>query len=141
MNKKEEEKKAQELQQKLGIYQLYHAQIEELKKQAEMLQSRAMEIEASRVAVEDLRKAKKGSEMMVPVGSGIYANGSFSGGDMFMDLGAGVLAKRPPEEAAEKLGKGMEEVENMAAALQNEMVSLAEKANSIAQELQKELGK
>jgi len=139
MAEKKSQKMEQELQQKMLMYQLLQGQLEELKKQGTLLQSRFTEIEMSRIALEELKKSKDGSEILVPLGNGIYSSGKAVKGDFLVDAGAGVFIKKPPEEAGKLIEEKSKESEALMTNLQNEMINVANKMNEIAEELQKEM--
>ena len=128
-----------DVQQKVMLYQLLLAQLEELKKQAESIQARYMELEASRLALEDIKKAKEGSETLIPLGSGIFIDGKIKKGDVLMNVGAGVLARRPIADVSKDLETKKEELEGFSNKLQEEMVGTINKINEIGGQLEKEM--
>lgn len=137
--KKAQQEKEQELQQKLLLYQLLQAQLEELKKQAALLQARFIEIESTRLAVEDVKKVKENNELLIPLGSGMYVNGKMLKGDLLVDIGAGIMTKKPAAEADTLLETKKKEIESLSENLQKEMMAVIAKINEIGEELQKSL--
>ncbi|MBL7160841.1 MAG: prefoldin subunit alpha [Candidatus Aenigmarchaeota archaeon] len=135
----DKENKEQELQQKLMLYQLLQRQLEELQKQATMLQARFTEIEASRIALEDVDKVEKGNELLIPIGSGVYARGSAQKGDVLVDAGAGIMTEKSPAEALGIMETKKKELEVMGSKLQQEILSVAGKMNEIGVEMEKVL--
>jgi len=137
--KKAQQEKEQELQQKLLLYQLLQAQLEEFKKQAALLQARFIEIESTRLAVEDVKKVKENNELLIPLGSGMYVNGKMLKGDLLVDIGAGIMTKKPAAEADTLLETKKKEIESLSENLQKEMMAVIAKINEIGEELQKSL--
>ena len=126
----------QELQQKLMAYQMLQQQLEELRNQATLLQGRMAELESTRIALEDLGNVKDGTETFVPLGSGLFANGTVTKGDLLVDIGAGVMGIRTLKEANEVLEKHRKEVDDFAEKLQTEMTRVITQITAIGSELE-----
>ena len=126
----------QELQQKLMVYQFLNQQLEEMRKHATIIQSRFIEIEATRQAVQDLKNVKVGSEALMPLGSGLFMNGAVGKGDFLMDVGAGVMSEKSPAEVLEHLESRKIELEKAGENLQNEMLGTAAKMSELGVELE-----
>lgn len=133
--------KEQEVQQKLLLYQLLQNQLEELKKQGQVIQAKYTEIEATRMALDDLEKIKKEREILIPLGSGIYSGGKSHTGDLLVDVGAGILIRKPIADAAKAIDTRKKEVEVVVDKLQDEMLSIVSKINELGSELQHMIGK
>lgn len=131
--------KEQELQQKLMFYQLLQQQLEELKKQATYLQSRFMDIETSRIALEDVGKIKENNELLISLGSGIYSHGKIQKTDLLVDVGAGVMVKKPQSEALALIEGKKKELEGLSMNLQQEMIATINKLQEIGMQLEAEV--
>ena len=132
------ENKQEELQQKFVLYQLLQSRIEELKQQIEMLQQKNMEMETTKFALGEINSMKEGNEVLVPLGSGCYVYGkSTNSKKILVDIGAGVMTNKPPEEAQGLVEEKREEIERLILNLQSELIEAANTINTIAPELQK----
>lgn len=130
--------KEQEIQQKLVLYQLLTQRIEQLNEQARLIEQRLLELETTRQALADLGKAKQGSEVLIPLGSGCYTYGMT--GDfrkLLLDMGAGVMMNKSPAEAGKAIEEKKAEIEEMSQALQKEANDIVEKMNELVPELQR----
>ena len=129
---------AKDIQEKFVLYQLLNQRLEELKQHAMMIQHKMVEFETSKFALNEMKGAKPESEMLVPVGSGVYTFGKSSSlQDVLIDLGAGVLAKKTLEDATGFIEKKKKEVEDAAQLLQAEANAITAKLQEIIPELQK----
>ena len=129
---------AKDIQEKFVLYQLLNQRLEEIKQHAMMIQHKMIELETSKFALNEMKGAKPESEMLVPVGSGVYTFGkSSSAQNVLIDLGAGVLAKKTLEDATVFIEKKKKEIEDAAQLLQAEANAITAKLQEIVPELQK----
>ena len=126
----------EEMQQKFVLYQLLQSRAEELKKQIELLGSKNTEIETTKYALEELSKAKKDNDILIPLGSGIYTSGKLSF-EILTDIGAGVMTIKDFESAKLMVEEKGTELEKIAATLQEEILHIVTKMNELVPELQK----
>lgn len=127
-----------DIQEKFVLYQLLNQRLEEIKQHATMIQHKMIEFETSRLALSEMRSVKPESEILIPVGSGIYTFGKSSAPEnVLIDLGAGVVAKKTMEEAAAHIDKKRKEIEDAAQMLQGEANAITAKLQEIVPELQK----
>lgn len=133
--------KEQEAQQKLVLYQLLNQRIEQLNEQAKMIEQKLLELETTRQTLGDLKKLKQGNEVLIPLGSGCYTHGRTGDSGLLIDLGAGVMVRKAPEEAKKVIEDKKAEIERLSGTLQNEANDVITKMNEIGPELQKFLQK
>ena len=132
------ENKQEELQHKYVLYQLLQNRIEELKQQVEMLQQKNMEMETTKFALSEINSMKEGNDVLVPLGSGCYVYGKASNNKkILVDIGAGVMTNKAPEEAQALVEEKREEIEKLVLNLQSELMDAVNKINEIGPELQK----
>ena len=128
---------AKELQEKFVLYQFLNQRLEEIKQHATIIQHRMMEIETSKIALTEMKTAKSESEILVPLGSGIYAFGRNSSSQkVLVDLGAGIIAKKTIDEATDFMEKKKKEIEDAVQILQSEANAITSKLQEIVPELQ-----
>ena len=125
----------EELQQKLMLYQLLQGQLEDIRKQATMLQEQFSDIESSRQSLEDISKLTEARETLIPVGNGVFAHASLKKGTVLVNVGAGVLIKKTPEEATAILNQKIQDVEKLTEGLQKEANGYIMKLQELGQEL------
>ncbi len=128
----------EELQQKFMLYQLLNQRIEEIKNQLNAVQQRMMELETTNQAVVDIGEIKKDTEVLIPLGSGLYTYGKASVADkLLVDIGAGVMVKKPAADAKQSIEDKKKEIEDFSERLQKEAVAIVNKMNELGEELQK----
>jgi prefoldin alpha subunit len=94
------EESQREAQEKAVLYQVIQAQLEELVKQATALDTKMLEFEIAKNALEDMGKTEPGSGILVPLGAGCYAHGTLEKKDRFMaEIGAGLVKEKTLPEA------------------------------------------
>ncbi len=129
---------AKDLQEKFVLYQLLNQRLEEIKQHATIVQHKMIEFETSKNALEELKKVKADNEVLIPIGSGMYAHGkSVAQEKILVDLGAGVMAKKPLSDASVVLEKRKKELEDVVQLLQAEANAITAKLAEIVPELQK----
>lgn len=131
----------QEMQQKLILYQLFSQRLEQLNEQARLIEQRLLEVETTRQALGDLKGLKDGNEVLIPLGSGCYAHGRTGDSGLLMDMGAGVMLEKTPEEAGKIMEGKRQETEKFSLALQSEVSDVVNRMNQLGPELQRFLQK
>jgi len=127
-----------ELQQKIVTYQLLQKHLEELKNQGLLLEKKAIDLEATRQAIDDLKKTKKDSETLIPLGNESYTYGKIIDlKKLLVDIGSGVFVKKDIESSLKLLGKKRQDIEKMSRELHIELNNTANNMNAIALEIEK----
>jgi prefoldin alpha subunit len=126
------------VQEKVMLYQILQNQLEEFLKQAEVLESRMMELEMTDAALQEMKSLDAGSGLLVPLGAGCYGYGTLKDRDSFMvEIGAGIVAKKSHADALAIVGDKKKEVENVGEKLKAEMEKLGAAMNHIGADIQK----
>ena len=136
-NMEEKKLSEREIQQRFFLYQLLQGQLEELRKHAVALQARATELEYTKTALTDLKILKEGNGLLIPLGSGVYTNGTAVKGQMLVDVGAGIMLKKDFEEVEMVMGERTKEIEGLSGKLQEEMIEAVNRINGLGEELQR----
>jgi prefoldin alpha subunit len=135
-DKPAQEEKQEAMQEKAILYQILQKHLESLTQNAVMIERRYEELEATKMALEDIAKAKE-SEILVPLGSGIFTYGKIEDSRrMLVDTGAGVFIDKDPESSKSLLEERKKEIEKLAHDMQAEMADVSSRLNSIALELE-----
>ncbi len=128
----------EELQQKFVLYQMLNQRLEEIKSHLDQVQQRMIELETTNQAVEDMSSIKKESEVLIPLGSGLYTYGKSSSVEkILVDIGAGVMVKKDVNDAKKKIEDNKKEVEHALESMQKEATAIVNKMNELGEELQK----
>jgi len=133
-----DEKKAQE---SLMMYQMLQGQLEQLRQQATLLQTKFTELEASRLALEEVQGMKGQKEILIPLGNGMYMTGTPVKGDLFVELGGGIIGKKTIGSALKIIEEKKGEIEKSSLKLQDHMMDIVGKINHIGSELEKLMAK
>jgi prefoldin alpha subunit len=141
MDKEGREKAGHEMQESLQekaiLYQILQKHLENLTQNAVMLERRYEEIEATRMALEDIGKLKEKNEILIPLGSGFFTYGRITEpGKMLADAGAGMFMDKDSASSKALLADKKEEIEKIAGELQNEMSEVSSRLNSLTSELE-----
>lgn len=123
-------------QQKALVYQLLQRRLQELQQESMVLEREIIQIESTKRGLDDVKKAKKGKDTLIPLGSGCYSPGkSVKVDKILVDVGAGIMVKKSIEEAKEFLDRKKGEVESEMEELQDEVQGVAQRMNQIAADL------
>ena len=120
------------------MYQLLQRQLEDYKTQATLIEKKLIEFEVSKNALRDMKKIKDGSEILMPVGSGIYLHGTAQPSKKaLVDIGANYIVARDLNFAEDVLNAKQSEVEKMNERLATEVTELVNKINQLAVEIER----
>jgi prefoldin alpha subunit len=125
------------LSQTLEAIEMAKLQLENMSKQAEILQ---MSLNEHIRALETLRaysKTGEGKEILIPVGAGTFVRAqSFGAGKALVSIGAGLTMEKPFDEAITALEKEAGEVELEERKLVQNMKNLEKQAQLLTQRAQ-----
>jgi prefoldin alpha subunit len=132
------EDQQREMQEKVLVYQILQNQMEELSKQAALLEAKVNELGVTEAALDEIKGVKEGSETLVPLGAGVYGHGRLVEKDKVMvDVGAGIVAKKTINETLSVVRGRMEETEAVGKKLQGEIDKITEYMNQTLADIQK----
>ena len=127
----------EEMQQHYALYQMLQSRLEEIKQQLGIVQTKLVEFENTKAALEAIESAKAQSDVLVPLGSGCYTQGKIDANEKILtDLGVGIMAKKDIASAKEFVEKRKVEMEEASGILQTELIDIANKMNEISAQLQ-----
>ncbi len=128
----------QSIQEKVVLYQLLQKHMEELRQQLLILERKFLEVEITKQTLADIQNIEKDNETLVSLGTGCYAFGRFiNSKKILMDIGSGVLIKKPITSATLTLDSKRQEIEDLNKTLQKEISNVTNKMNEIAVEIEK----
>ena len=84
-----------DMQKKYVEFQMIQQQMQQLQQQIEKFDKQLMELNGVITALEEFKTMKKGSDMLVPLASGIFASGELKGAEhVRVNVGANVSVKK-----------------------------------------------
>lgn len=136
MTNKEEKQKI--LEQKYMEHQLLGQQIKQLENQLQTIENQIMEINVVGQGIDSLKKTKTGTEILVPVSSGIFLKGGLVNNQkLLINVGAGVVVEKTIEGAKQLLRNQLDELDK----LRNQIIAQLQKLTLQASEIENELEK
>jgi len=135
---KSKEEKEKELQRKYVQYQLMKSQLNSMLEEKMLLDQKVTEIMQTKQSVEQIKKVKDGQEIWSSLGSGSFIQANIKDTkNVAIELGAGVVVKKPVDEAMEILQKRLEEIVDIDNKLTIEINKLNKQINELEAQIQK----
>jgi len=133
-----EKKQRDELvREKYMEIKLLEQQFGQIKQQITNLELQLIELKRLNESLEDLSKVKKNSEILVPLGGGIFSKAELKDDkDFFMNVGANIVVKKSREEAKKILDKQIKELESIFVQTEEQLNGIALQLHVGQQELQ-----
>ena len=131
----EKEKKAQEMYME---YQVLDQRIKQAQKQLELIMQQIMEANSTSRSLEEFRSLKEGSEILVPLTSGIFARASLKDpSELLVNVGAGTVVTKDISSAKKLISGQVEEMQKVQQKMSDDLEKMMEKAGQLEMELQK----
>ena len=106
------QEKQKEIQKKFMEYQMLEQQIKQLQQQLEKMEGQTAEVNKVAESVEDISKAKKGAEVLVPVSGGIFFRTTMQDSSRFLvNVGSGVVVTKDAVGTKKLLKEQASEIE------------------------------
>lgn len=137
--------KEEELQKNMAIIEYYKEQLRSLELQFSYLQNTITDYTKAKITLEKLSKEKKEADVLLPIGGGAFIDATAKNpAKVLFDVGNGIVIEKTSDEAAEKLGKRItdlqqteEKISSMAQQLQNGAADASVKVEKILSEQEK----
>lgn len=127
-----------QLQERYMQMQLIEQQMQQVQKQLKLLESQIQELNLTEQAIDDLKTTKTGTEILVPMASGIFVKAELKDNkELAINVGADTIVKKNIEETKKLITGQLEEVTKM----HQDLTANLEKLAGSAQTLEKELSK
>ena len=125
--------------QKLYVeFQLLDKYVKHLENQSTALNNQLIELMATIQSLEEIKKAKEKTEILVPLSSGIYAKAELKDNKSFIvNVGANAALVKDIESTKELVESQIEEMKKLQENLINQLQEQTTKAASIEQEMSK----
>ena len=126
----------EKLQQKYFQMQMIGTQMKQIEQQLESVGNQIMELQFMKDSLEEIPQSKVGSEILVPVGNGIFAKASLKNNEnVIVSVGAGVAVKKSFKDTAEMIDSQINEMRSV----ESQLISKLEQYAMIVQDLEHQL--
>ena len=117
-------------------YQMINQQLNEMNKQLQLIDERLVELQLIDSYLEDLKKTKMGSEVLVPISPGIYAKAELKNNtELVVNVGSGVAVKKSVDDSKVLLSQQKVEIEKIRHDLVHQMQEIDAKAREIEEDI------
>lgn len=106
---KEDVQRQQEMMFKL---QMFEQQAQQIQQQLQAVEQGMVELNELSLGLEEM-KGKKGSEIMAPIGRGIFARAKLLSEDLTVDVGGKNLVKKSIDDTRELIGEQVKKLEQV----------------------------
>ena len=131
----DKEKQAQEMYME---YQVLDQRIKQLQKQLELIMQQIMEANSTSRSLEDFKGIKEGTEILVPLTSGIFARACLKdSSELLVNVGAGTVVAKDISSAKKLISGQVEEMQKVQQKMSDDLEKMMEKAGQLETELQK----
>ncbi len=128
------EDKKKELEQKYFLYQFLKEQLDNMSKQAELMQSAILETQAT---VNALGEIGHRNSALIPLGAGTFVHGKIEDADKIMiAIGSDIVVKENKENAGKILEQRIKDMEGSYTKLLKDMGSITAQIQSILPEIE-----
>jgi len=118
--------------------QLIEQQMQQVQKQLKIIEGQIQELNLTEQALDDLKTTKPGTEILVPMASGIFVKAELKENkELAINVGADTVVKKDVDEAKKLITDQIEEVTKMQQELNSNLEKLALSAQMVEKELQK----
>lgn len=117
------------LQQRYIELQMLGQQMQSVQKQLHLLEQQMLEMNVAKEAVDDISKTKPGTELLIPITSGIFIKGQLKDSkNLIVNVGANTAVTKSAEEANKLLDEQKDEIRRIQMHLNAELQNLGQKA-------------
>ncbi len=120
-------------------YQEITQTLEKVQQKMEQLDVQLNQVQETVQSLNDLDTLDVGSEMLVPIGNGIFIKGALKKTDeLLVNVGAGTVVPKSVDDAKKLIGKQLKSIEEYRGQLMMQMQLMQQEAQMIEQEVMKE---
>ena len=131
----DKEQKAKEMYME---YQALDQRIKQLQKQLELITQQIMEATSTSQSIEEFRNAKAGSEIFVPLTSGIFAKATLKDtSELLVNVGAGTVVAKDISSAKKLIVSQIDEMQKVQKRMADELEKMMGHAGQLEMQLQK----
>jgi prefoldin alpha subunit len=134
--------KKEEVMEKYTELQLLDQQINQMQQQLNLLENKLIQLNTLSENLEDIGKTKKDSEILAPLGAGIFVKSSIKDSkNILMNVGSNVVIEKDIPTSKRLVKDQITEVENLLSSLTHEVSQFHLRAQDLRKELQSRLEK
>lgn len=127
-----------ELEEKYVELQIVTQQMKQIQKQIMLLNNQMVELTLLHQNMKEFKEIKEGTNILVAIGSGIYANAELKNNQGFLvNIGANVVVRKDVDSTREIIKQQTEEIKGVHEQMVAELRGLYEQANSLEEEINK----
>ena len=116
----------------LTLIEYYKEQLSSIDMQMQYLQAAMADYQKAKMTIEQLEKTEEKTDIIVPVGSGVYINAlAKDTSKVLLDIGAGVVTEKTVENALKKIDERIEYMQES----QKKLLTIAQQVQAEATEL------
>ena len=123
----------EEINQRFRIFEREIAQIQE---QLQAIEQATLDLSQINFGLDEIPK-NKDSEILAPIGRGIFVKAKIISDELTVDVGEGTFVKKPIPETKKIILEQIEKLNNMKNDLENELEKINQEITNIMQEVQK----
>ena len=130
--------KDEELQRYMIQIEQCKEQLNNLEMQMNYIQSAVAEYARAKVTVENLEKLEKETDMIIPIGGGVFLNAKpTNSSKVLVDIGAGYVGEKGYEDAVKKIDERIQMLEKTQGKIQTMIEQVQAEASEISEKAQK----
>ena len=123
-----------ELQEKMLIYRTLESRLEALTRQRDLVSSKIVEIMSTISSIDEISKNQK--DILFKLGSEAFTYGNVTDKNkILVEIGAGIVLEKPPEDGKEILNKRKQEMEIALKDIQNNISQISSAMNQLGPEI------
>ena len=132
------EEKEEKLQKLYVEFQILSQHIKQLEEKSSALNNQLMELAVTSQSLEDINKVKQGTDILVPLSSGIYAKAELKDSKNFIvNVGSNVTTLRDADSTKKLIEDQIDEIKKLQEQLVEELQNNTSKAALLEQEINK----
>lgn len=125
-----------ELQEKYLELQLISNQINQIQKQAQLLDNQLSELDSVNLGLSDFGEIEKGTEILVPLSSGIYAKAELKDNkDLVVNVGSNVFIRKDIPNTKKIINAQLDEIRKLREQMVTDIKRLIIRAGAIEEEI------
>ncbi len=128
----------EDLQEKYMQLQIIEQQMKQIQKQIQLIESQMNELVTAHQALDDLKKTRDGTKMLVPISNGIFAKAEIKdNAELIVNVGANITVNKDIESTKGLITKQINEIKGVQEKMMLDLQKLSINGTSLEKELHK----
>ncbi|MCK5473929.1 MAG: prefoldin subunit alpha [Candidatus Aenigmarchaeota archaeon] len=124
-------------QTKMLQLEILKEQGQQMAQQKAQISMQVQELEYTQNTIKDLKNAKKGTEMMIPIGTGMYVKGKIeSVDDIITAIGGNVAVGKTLDDVKEIINERLKKMKELELQIDSELKNIDSEGEKLVKELQ-----